>query len=101
MAESNYVTRAELNGSLLRIEKQVQETRREIGEVHKVLREQNDQFLSLLSREVDKREECRKDMDEKVDEARSGKVSYAVAVLITLLSSIVVGLVVAVLSRVV
>jgi predicted Holliday junction resolvase-like endonuclease len=95
----NYVTRAELNGSLLRLEEQVRELRCDVSEVYKVLREQNSQFSQLLEREVDKREECRKDMDARMADAVKGKVSYALAVLVTVLSSAVVGLAVAFLSR--
>jgi hypothetical protein len=54
----NLVTRAELNGQILLLIGEVREIRGEVGEVYKVLREQNGQFCDLLNREVDKREEC-------------------------------------------
>lgn len=88
----NYVTREELNGSILRLETRVEETNR-------LIREQNAQFSQLLEREVDKREECDKELHDRISNVSKGKVSYAVAILITVLSSTVVGLAVAFLTR--
>lgn len=88
----NFVTREELNGSILRLETRVVET-------NTLIREQNAQFSQLLEREVDKREECDEKLHERISAAAKGKVSYVVAVLITVLTSTVVGLAVAVFSR--
>jgi Ni,Fe-hydrogenase I large subunit len=62
-----YVTRTELNSSLVRLEARVNET-------NKIIREQNSQFATLLEQEAEKREgwcekhgEAHADINEKVN----------------------------------
>jgi len=55
------VTRAELNGQILLLITEVREVRGGVGDVYRVLREQNSQFADLLNREIDKREVCARD----------------------------------------
>lgn len=57
MGDTRCVTRAELNGQILLLINQVKEVRGEVDEVSKIIREQNSQFVELLNREIDKREE--------------------------------------------
>ena len=94
----NYVSREELNGSILRLESRVEETNR-------LVREQSGQMAELIQRETDKRETQTEQLHGRINEAvrcihevSRGKVSVAMSTIIAVLSSAAVGLAVALIT---